>query len=115
MGDGTTSVVVLAGELLREAERLVDQRVHPMTIIAGTCAAAISGPASVLKACTFRALQWVHPQQPKLCCFRHWTCTTACRVQQSVHVLRSILRPEPWGWTAFRRKLLNRAHSSLSS
>ena len=35
MGDGTTSVVVLAGELLREAERLVDQRVHPMTIISG--------------------------------------------------------------------------------
>jgi len=35
VGDGTTSVVVLAGELLREAERLVAQRIHPMTIIAG--------------------------------------------------------------------------------
>eukprot|EP00887_Chlorella_sp_A99_P007942 scaffold12.g7942.t1 len=35
VGDGTTSVVVLAGELLREAEALVNQRVHPMTIIAG--------------------------------------------------------------------------------
>lgn len=35
MGDGTTSVVVLAGELLREAEQLVAQKVHPMTIIAG--------------------------------------------------------------------------------
>ena len=35
VGDGTTSVVVLAGELLREAEKLVQQKVHPMTIIAG--------------------------------------------------------------------------------
>ena len=35
VGDGTTSVVVLAGELLREAETLVNQKVHPMTIIAG--------------------------------------------------------------------------------
>ncbi|KAL6884598.1 hypothetical protein ACP4OV_010534 [Aristida adscensionis] len=34
-GDGTTSVVVLAGELLREAEKLVDLKIHPMTIIAG--------------------------------------------------------------------------------
>eukprot|EP01024_Parvocaulis_polyphysoides_P030573 TRINITY_DN27838_c0_g1_i1.p1 TRINITY_DN27838_c0_g1~~TRINITY_DN27838_c0_g1_i1.p1 ORF type:complete len:555 (-),score=98.80 TRINITY_DN27838_c0_g1_i1:594-2117(-) len=35
VGDGTTSVVVLAGELLREAEFLVNQKIHPMTIIAG--------------------------------------------------------------------------------
>ncbi|PNW79478.1 hypothetical protein CHLRE_09g416750v5 [Chlamydomonas reinhardtii] len=35
VGDGTTSVVVFAGELLREAELLVNQKVHPMTIIAG--------------------------------------------------------------------------------
>lgn len=35
VGDGTTSVVVLAGELLREAEKLINQKVHPMTIIAG--------------------------------------------------------------------------------
>lgn len=35
IGDGTTSVVVLAGELLREAEKLIMQRIHPMTIIAG--------------------------------------------------------------------------------
>ena len=35
VGDGTTSVVVLAGELLREAEQLVLQKIHPMTIIAG--------------------------------------------------------------------------------
>ncbi|KAG6499425.1 hypothetical protein ZIOFF_039212 [Zingiber officinale] len=35
VGDGTTSVVVLAGELLREAEKLVNLKIHPMTIIAG--------------------------------------------------------------------------------
>jgi len=35
VGDGTTSVVVLAGEALREAEQLVHQKIHPMTIIAG--------------------------------------------------------------------------------
>lgn len=35
VGDGTTSVCVLAGELLREAEKLLDSRIHPQTIIAG--------------------------------------------------------------------------------
>lgn len=35
VGDGTTSVVVLAGELLREAEKLVATKIHPMTIISG--------------------------------------------------------------------------------
>ncbi|MCO5561423.1 hypothetical protein L7F22_015044 [Adiantum nelumboides] len=35
VGDGTTSVVVLAGELLREAEKLVAKNIHPMTIIDG--------------------------------------------------------------------------------
>ncbi|EZG44297.1 T-complex 1 subunit beta [Gregarina niphandrodes] len=34
-GDGTTGVVVLAAELLRVAEKLVDRRVHPQTIISG--------------------------------------------------------------------------------
>lgn len=35
VGDGTTSVTVLAAELLREAEKLVEQKIHPQTIIAG--------------------------------------------------------------------------------
>ncbi|CAL4062745.1 unnamed protein product [Meganyctiphanes norvegica] len=35
VGDGTTSVVVLASELLREAEKLVTSRLHPQTIING--------------------------------------------------------------------------------
>lgn len=35
VGDGTTSVTVLASELLREAEKLIDLKIHPQTIIAG--------------------------------------------------------------------------------
>ncbi|KAJ1649056.1 T-complex protein 1 subunit beta, partial [Coemansia sp. RSA 25] len=35
VGDGTTSVCVLAAEILRQAEQLLDQRMHPQTIIDG--------------------------------------------------------------------------------
>jgi T-complex protein 1 subunit beta len=45
VGDGTTSVTVLAAELLREAEKLVDRKIHPQTIIEGyriASAAALS-------------------------------------------------------------------------
>jgi T-complex protein 1 subunit beta len=35
VGDGTTTVAVLAGELLREAEKLVNAKIHPQIIIAG--------------------------------------------------------------------------------
>lgn len=35
VGDGTTSVTVLAAELLREAESLVSKKLHPQTIISG--------------------------------------------------------------------------------
>ena len=35
VGDGTTSVVVFAAELLKEAEQLVAEKLHPQTIIAG--------------------------------------------------------------------------------
>ena len=35
VGDGTTSVTVLAGELLREAERLVNSKTHPQVIVDG--------------------------------------------------------------------------------
>ncbi|KAJ1927682.1 T-complex protein 1 subunit beta, partial [Linderina pennispora] len=35
VGDGTTSVCVLAAEILRQAEQLLDQRIHPQTIIDG--------------------------------------------------------------------------------
>lgn len=35
VGDGTTTVAVLAGELLREAEILVNSKIHPQIIIQG--------------------------------------------------------------------------------
>ena len=35
VGDGTTSVCVLAAELLREAEQLVHNSIHPQTIVDG--------------------------------------------------------------------------------
>lgn len=35
VGDGTTSVCVLASELLREAEKLVAGKIHPQTIVEG--------------------------------------------------------------------------------
>ena len=39
VGDGTTSVCVLAGEILRQAQQLLAKRMHPMTIIEGFRAA----------------------------------------------------------------------------
>src|SRR3989454_937784 len=35
VGDGTTSAVILAGELLKEAESLIEQEVHPTLIVNG--------------------------------------------------------------------------------
>jgi len=39
VGDGTTTVAVLAGELLKEAEKLVNSKIHPQVIIKGWRAA----------------------------------------------------------------------------
>lgn len=35
MGDGTTSVVIIAAELLKAADELVKQKIHPTTVING--------------------------------------------------------------------------------
>ena len=35
VGDGTTSVVIVAAELLRRANELVRQKIHPTSIIGG--------------------------------------------------------------------------------
>jgi len=35
VGDGTTTSVVLAGELLKKAEELLDQNIHPTIIVSG--------------------------------------------------------------------------------
>ena len=59
VGDGTTSVTVLAAELLREAESLIAKKIHPQTIIEGwreaTKAArqALTLPSSLMKATPF--------------------------------------------------------------
>jgi chaperonin GroEL (HSP60 family) len=35
VGDGTTTAVVLASELLKKAEELLDQNIHPTMLVAG--------------------------------------------------------------------------------
>lgn len=65
MGDGTTSVVVLAGELLREAEQLVNQKIHPMTIIAG------ERSGSDVRAVRRKLWRMLCQQQERTQC--HWT------------------------------------------
>jgi T-complex protein 1 subunit beta len=47
VGDGTTSVTVLAGELLREAEKLINLRIHPMVVIDGWRRAAAVARAAL--------------------------------------------------------------------
>ncbi|MEA3378034.1 MAG: thermosome subunit alpha [Nanoarchaeota archaeon] len=41
VGDGTTTAVILAGELLKNAERLLDQEIHPTVIVKGYRAASL--------------------------------------------------------------------------
>ncbi len=41
VGDGTTTAVVLAGELLKRAEELLDQNIHPTIIVSGYRKAAL--------------------------------------------------------------------------
>jgi chaperonin GroEL (HSP60 family) len=40
VGDGTTTAVVLASELLKKAEELLDQNIHPTILVADTEKAA---------------------------------------------------------------------------
>jgi T-complex protein 1 subunit beta len=49
VGDGTTSVTVLAAELLREAEKLIDKKIHPQTIIQGYRVASQAALAALEK------------------------------------------------------------------
>ncbi|KAF9181628.1 T-complex protein 1 subunit beta, partial [Haplosporangium sp. Z 11] len=60
VGDGTTSVCVLAAELLREAEKLVSQKIHPQTIIEGFRIAS----AAAYKALEAAAVD--HSQDPEV-------------------------------------------------
>ena len=40
VGDGTTSIVVFAGELLKKAEEFLDEDIHPTVIVEGYCRAS---------------------------------------------------------------------------
>jgi len=51
VGDGTTTVAVLAGELLKKAEDLLDQKVHPTVIVQGYGMAAAKA-IEIMKAMT---------------------------------------------------------------
>ncbi|KAH8915935.1 hypothetical protein BT69DRAFT_1288200 [Atractiella rhizophila] len=50
VGDGTTSVVVLASEVLKEGEKLIQARLHPQTIIEGFRIAAKAALAALEEA-----------------------------------------------------------------
>jgi thermosome len=41
VGDGTTTAVVLSGELLKRAEELLDQNIHPLIVVSGYRKAAL--------------------------------------------------------------------------
>ncbi|EDS41421.1 chaperonin [Culex quinquefasciatus] len=50
VGDGSTYVTVLASELLREPEKLIEQKLHPQTIIAGWRAATQAARSALIAA-----------------------------------------------------------------
>jgi T-complex protein 1 subunit beta len=50
VGDGTTSVTVLAAELLREAEKLIAKKIHPQTIVEGYRIASLAALKALEKA-----------------------------------------------------------------
>jgi thermosome len=49
VGDGTTTVVVLAGELLKRAEELLEQNIHPTIIVSGYRKAALKAIDAIKK------------------------------------------------------------------
>jgi thermosome len=49
VGDGTTSTVVLASELLKKAEELLDQNIHPTILVSGYRKAALKAIETISK------------------------------------------------------------------
>ncbi len=49
VGDGTTSAVVLASELLRKAEELLDQNIHPTILVSGYRKASVKAIEAINK------------------------------------------------------------------
>ncbi|KAI8838352.1 hypothetical protein BC829DRAFT_426147 [Chytridium lagenaria] len=57
VGDGTTSVVIIAAELLRRANELVKNRIHPTTIISGYRLASKEAVKFIIDQMTTK---WIH-------------------------------------------------------
>lgn len=72
VGDGTTSVCVLAAELLREAEKLIAMKIHPQTIVEGYRVASIAALAALEKAAVDHA--WVFASFSRLFEISYWGC-----------------------------------------
>ena len=51
VGDGTTSVCVLAGEFLRQAAELIEKKMHPQTVVDGYRLARKAALDALEKAC----------------------------------------------------------------
>ena len=83
VGDGTTSVCVLAAELLREAEKLIAQKIHPQTIIEGFRIASAAALRALEKAATDnRCVQILPPSRTASDVFasvQHRSCTLQTR------------------------------------
>lgn len=93
VGDGTTSVCVLAAELLREAEKLVAQRIHPQTIVEGY---------RIASAAALKALERAAVDNQYVCSYRVYTLqmpqTTSCllgKIPRSSAKICSTLRVLP--------------------
>ena len=95
VGDGTTTVTVLAAELLREAEKLIAQKIHPQTIVEGYRIASIAA----LKALENSAVD------------HSWVIFYALHWPDSA-LLKSNHRSNP---SKFREDLFNIARTTLSS
>lgn len=77
VGDGTTSVVILAAELLKKANELVRNKIHPTNIISGYRLA-------MREVCGLAAGVVLSAQQLQACCV---TCTTHRSIHLSAHMV----------------------------
>ncbi|RLE42042.1 thermosome subunit [Candidatus Woesearchaeota archaeon] len=86
IGDGTTTVVVIAGELLKSAEGLLEQGIHPTIIIRGY-KMALNKAMSVLK----ELAKEVSPKNPKLLRDIAVTAMTGKGVEESKEKLAELV------------------------
>ena len=97
VGDGTTTVTVLAAELLREAEKLIAQKIHPQTIVEGYRIASIAALKALENSAVDHSLSFFF--------FMHF-------INQDSALLKSNHRSNP---LKFRQDLFNIARTTLSS